>query len=214
MVDQQFINSLPASVKEQRIAALNFISLMKQRVGDKFLKTYNNDHGVGMLFTQNVLLCSVNRPLCLKTLLCLFISDDDNAFAEIIPQITFEVCADPDYVSDTCFIYRRIFSKEGVLQCSWHSTENTDGNLKHVSFHYMYRGLYDINKFIKHPRLLTLHMRDLKSDLTIYYSMLYNQFHAREDHIIGGSIMDAPISSKTYSPNKCDSCRDCRFWDY
>lgn len=214
MIEQQISGDLQITEGPKRQLATDFISLMKQRVGDNFLSPQENEHGVGMLFTQNILLSSVNRPLCLRTFLCLWISDDDNEFAEITPCHTFKLTADPDYVGDICSVYRRIFSKEGVLQCGWESGDDVDGNLKRVSTYYMYRGLYDLKKFVKNPRLITIHMRDLKSDLTIYYSMLYNQFHAREEHIIGGNIMDAPISSSNYHPNKCASCKGCRFWEY
>lgn len=214
MIEQQVSSDLHPTGGEIRRLAMDFISMMKQRVGNNHLKTYENDNGIGMLFNQRVLLCSAIRPQCLKTVLCLWISDDDNQFAEIVPWHTFKFSADLDYVEDICSINRRIFSKEGVVQCGWDSLDDANSNLKRVSIYYMYRGLYDIKKLIKNPRLVTLHMRDLKNDLTVYYSMLYNQFRAREEHFIGGSIMDAPISSKTYAPNECDSCKDCRFWEY
>ena len=213
MIEQQVSSDLQPTGGAMRQLAMDFISMMKQRAGSNHLETYENDNGIGMLFNQRVLLCSAIRPQCLKIKLALWISDEDNEFAEIVPSHTFKFSANPDYVEDICSINRRIFSKEGVVQWGWDSLDDADSNLKRVSIYYMYRGLYDIKKLIKNPRLITLHMRDLISDLTIYYSMLYNQFHAREEHFSGGSITDAPIPSKTYTPNECDSCKGCRFWE-
>jgi len=205
---------LPASVMKLRDDARKFVSIMKHRVGHSFCGINDDDRGIIMRFTQGVLLSSPNTPLCVKPDLCLQISAEAYDCAEISPCETFNIIADLDYVSEICIINRRILSKESVITNSYYDDSVDGGNLKKVSILYQYNGLYQLDRLIKNPKLISKHMNNLKSDLRILYSMLMNQFHAREEEVIGCPIIMAPIRKDDSQKTECDTCKGCRDWKY
>lgn len=202
------------TLQRRRNTSLKFLNLMKIKLGKSFLKSYENEKGLHIMFAPSVLLCTPGRPICITVPCILRISNDDYQSADIMPCYNPTLLANWDYVGDICWTYRRILSEEGIIQCARDGNIDNDISANNISIYYLYRGLYKFNTFLKNPKLISPHMNAFKRDLSLFYSMIMNQFGLTNYDIEGCTTKTAPSPSDTIKRTSCQLCKGCCDWRY